>query len=620
MHPPPELIPVYWQIYEEYCDPLIKMIHAPTMREQIFVIAGQVGRPTKGMEAMLFAIYFAAVTSLTPEECETQLGDTRPALVSRYRFCLEQALARANFLVTEELIVLQSFIIYLLSLRRHEEARTIWSLCGLVIRTAVRLGLHRDGTDFDLPPFEAEIRRRTWWQICMLDIRTSDDHGCDPTVTEHISDTKPPLNINDDDLSPLMSEPPRERVDITDMTFSCIRHDITTVYRKLIAPVQMDGTDQDRTLEDRELIVAETHRRLEEKYLRHCDMNIPMQWVMCMVARLIMSKMWLIVYHPFQRMGGNGLPQDTKDRLFVTSLESIEYALLLEREAKAVKWGWFFKTYHQWHALAFLLTELCSRTKGDVVSRAWRAVDATVAGWGGSKTDHKKNNMWKPLRRLITTARAARDRQLASERKATGSDMSAEPLAWSEIRNATMLQGLGASALPSGTNAMKVESSMTVSGEEDLGAQQQQRTTGGVGLQLPYGTGEDTMPLTAASGFQTDSMIFPNAFISDSLPFTEPNELTGLLPPQSNSDWAMHGGYDGVETATFAQESGMGSSDAMLDGGEDPSLLQWAYFDDMVREFEQDNGGVGGGNGGLNASGVGNQWQPRSPLMGDTWL
>src|SRR4051812_49305435 len=62
---------------------------------------------------------------------------------------------------------------------------------------------------------------------------------------------------------------------------------------------------------------------------------------------------------------GATLPQETKDKLFITSLENIEYSMLLETEARTMKWGWLFRTYVQWHAIAFLLSELCVRTKGE---------------------------------------------------------------------------------------------------------------------------------------------------------------------------------------------------------------------------------------------------------------
>lgn len=122
------------------------------------------------------------------------------------------------------------------------------------------------------------------------------------------------------------------------------------------------------------------------------------------------------IYQPYQRLdGGESLPRETRDRLFITSLESIEYALLLETEVRTVKWGWMFKSYSAWHALAFLLSELCHRTKGPTVLRAWRAVDAVIVVWGSRVPTHKRDNLWRPLRKLMAKARAARDRELAPD-------------------------------------------------------------------------------------------------------------------------------------------------------------------------------------------------------------
>ena len=93
----------------------MKMVHIPTMDKQVREFAAN---PTikvpKGMECFLFAVYFAAVVSLSPED----------TLV----------LAKAHFLVTDELIVVQAFAMYLVVLRRFEDARVLWSLCGLLGR------------------------------------------------------------------------------------------------------------------------------------------------------------------------------------------------------------------------------------------------------------------------------------------------------------------------------------------------------------------------------------------------------------------------------------------------------------------------------------------------------
>jgi hypothetical protein len=119
---------------------------------------------------------------------------------------------------------------------------------------------------------------------------------------------------------------------------------------------------------------------------------------------------------------GATLPQETKDKLFVTSLENIEYSILLETEARTMKWGWLFRTYVQWHAIAFLLSELCVRTKGEAVERAWRALEATAGRWWfplNETSPYGKGQqgcLWKPLRKLLAKAKAARERELALER------------------------------------------------------------------------------------------------------------------------------------------------------------------------------------------------------------
>lgn len=161
-HPAPEHIWEHWQIYKEYNDPVVKMVHVPTMEKQVQSVMYNPGKSHKPLEAFLFAVYFAAVTALSPEDCHMKFGESRDTLVRRYKFGVEQALARANFLISEELLVLTAYIVYLVCLRCHEDGRVLWSLNGVAVRLAVSMGLQRDGTNFDITPFECEMRRRVW--------------------------------------------------------------------------------------------------------------------------------------------------------------------------------------------------------------------------------------------------------------------------------------------------------------------------------------------------------------------------------------------------------------------------------------------------------------------------
>ena len=125
-----------------------------------------------------------------------------------------------------------------------------------------------------------------------------------------------------------------------------------------------------------------------------------------------MAKIWLVIHHPFRRGAlGSKIAQETRDRTFLTSIDVIRYARLLETQQRTMKWGWLFKSYFQWHAIAFLLAELCVRTSGPAVDDAWGVVEEAWPDW--DKTSNaKKLALWKPVARLMSKARAVRKKEL----------------------------------------------------------------------------------------------------------------------------------------------------------------------------------------------------------------
>ncbi|KAI9708859.1 MAG: hypothetical protein M1812_007879 [Candelaria pacifica] len=415
LHPPVDQIVAFWHLYTENVDPLTKILHRPTMQKMVNQVKSNLNDIGNGNEALLFAMYFSVITSLPPNECRNILEEEKGALLSRYRFGAEQALARASVLTTQELVTLQAFVIFLISVRRHGDTHLVWTLCGLAIRIAQSLGLHRDGSAFGLSPYETEMRRRTWWSICILDVQISEDHGSDPTIIEQSFDTKLPLNVNDDQLDSKTEEAPLEHQGYTEMTFCLIRYEVSNTMRQLNyvppGPGYNYGIRSAVPLTEKERWIEECHERLEEKYLRYCDMTVPLNRVTATVARLIMAKMWLIVYHPFQHQDGGVSPsQETKDRLFTASVEVIEYSKLLETENATAKWGWLFSSYVQWHAVAFVLSELCVRTMGLEVERAWQMIEIVFRNWAGDTADAKNGVFWRLMRKLYVKAKAARDR------------------------------------------------------------------------------------------------------------------------------------------------------------------------------------------------------------------
>jgi hypothetical protein len=77
----------------------------------------------------------------------------------------------------------------------------IWIPAGTLLRTAMHLGLHRDPSHFPkISVYHGEMRRRLWTTVLEITAQSSLDMGMPPMVSVNDYDTKPPSNINDEDM------------------------------------------------------------------------------------------------------------------------------------------------------------------------------------------------------------------------------------------------------------------------------------------------------------------------------------------------------------------------------------------------------------------------------------
>ncbi len=115
--------PTHLQVYTIYSlfmtnvEPMVKILHGPSLRRYLIeekeVLDCSPG--PKGWNALKFAIYYTTTTSLTPDECLQRLGEEKAVLLPRFRSGTELALARADFVNTEEMSTLQALVLYLVS-------------------------------------------------------------------------------------------------------------------------------------------------------------------------------------------------------------------------------------------------------------------------------------------------------------------------------------------------------------------------------------------------------------------------------------------------------------------------------------------------------------------------
>ncbi|KAJ1330831.1 proline utilization trans-activator [Microdochium nivale] len=422
LHPPQTQIPFIWQVYVDNVDPLIKILHVPTMSKTIRELRTHMEDLSPGMEALLFSIYYAAVTSMEPDEVLSSLGTEKSTLTDQFRFACEQALAKADFLTSTELVVAQAFAIFLVLVRRHDDTRFAWTLTAVLVRMAHTMGLHREGTALTgLKPFEIEMRRRLWWAMCIIDLRGAEDHGTELSIAQRSFDVRLPLNINDADIHPDSSDFPKEREGFTDTTFCLIRFEICSFARKMyMAHSGFDGCqDSLGAVSEREEMVESLYQKIEQKYLGDSvDKNrFPLHWAAVMMHRLIMSKMRLLMYQPVLASPDDRevLSEELQDRVFLAAVDAVEYTRLLNSEPKCRQWRWLFTTYTQFNGVAYVLFEIIRRPWSSSIERGWQALNATLTDPLPTETNlvALRAAVWVPMRKLMIKAKRYREKELA---------------------------------------------------------------------------------------------------------------------------------------------------------------------------------------------------------------
>ena len=206
--------------------------------------------------------------------------------------------------------MLQAMVLYLAALKSRGEAQAVWSLNGLAIRIAGTMGMARDGSTLNLPPFETEIRRRLWWTMVHLDARMSEMVGQDADLIVQKHDVKVPSNVNDSDLWPSMTRYPEDRAAATELVYVNFRSTLSafltslpgirgpgTTWKRLAA----EGTPKEQKLE----VVQSLEDRLWNDIVQYCDRGVPLQLFTMNSIDTVMSKMRLVAHLPDTYVGSD---------------------------------------------------------------------------------------------------------------------------------------------------------------------------------------------------------------------------------------------------------------------------------------------------------------------------
>ncbi|KAJ5770702.1 uncharacterized protein N7511_002753 [Penicillium nucicola] len=397
-----------WRVYQENVAPMISIIHKDTIAQIVQNCSAGISLTTSD-EALLFAVYYAAVASMRSDICHPILDVEHEIAIQDCKRAVSQGLRRANFIRCQNISVLQAAVLFLLCYRVGGDTCLVWAESAVVIRVAQAQGIHRDGKNFSLPPFETEIRRRLWWHICLLDMLSSGDQGVDTQIRPEMFDTQFPANIDDDDLILNMPNSPKSKSGFTDSTLCIMNSQIMTrLYW------QFHGTSKMST-QDRETLVTNLGKDLHKKYLDHFNLDIPIHWASATIVRLQLSKSWLAVHFmssPSPNSPGTIPSHD--DRVFEMAVEIVQFAYLLQTNEATLQWSWLCQSYKEWHVVAFILSELCLRPLNAETDHAWDIVSKMYGLWQRG-VPHTDAVLQKPLARLMQRTAASRESKLVRD-------------------------------------------------------------------------------------------------------------------------------------------------------------------------------------------------------------
>lgn len=389
-HPSTDVIEQLWDVFTENVDPLIKIVHVPSLQLAVRQAISNIDNIPRTFEALLFAIYAIALLSMRADDCEKRLGQDRAKLLSHYTSATKWALNLANFMGTSSIVCLQALVLHLFTIRLNYGPRTVWTFTGLVDRVARAMGLHCDGKEMGLPPFEVEIRRRIWYQIKGHDFRASELAGFTKmrALTDDQDTTcEPPVNCDDADLYPGMKEAPVVSDYMTDSVINSMKIEFTTFAKKSALKFKVRDKDKEGNAKNvenslvagdessKDAFVKEIQDIIEAKYLRYCDPSQPLQLYASLVGRSALNTLRFLTHHP--RSWSDATSQSEREMVWKVSITILEQFDMIQSNRHLQRYSWYSNYFMQWHVFIHVLDTLRAEPLRPDADKTWRLVEAT---------------------------------------------------------------------------------------------------------------------------------------------------------------------------------------------------------------------------------------------------
>ncbi|TIA05342.1 hypothetical protein D6C82_00268 [Aureobasidium pullulans] len=378
-HPDPACLMWLWQTFLENVNAPVKILHIPTVQKIILGVASGLSKALPAnKEALCFCIYLIAICSVphcNHDECERIMGQPMDESINLYTGLAQQALVNARFIQKPNFTTLQAFALFLVSKRTRFEPNVLWQLTGLAIRAAQQMGYHREQAlgSPSVSIFQAELRRRLWWELVLLESFSAKQCGVRSVVSSRsFWDTKRPLNINDTDLHPEMCHSLEDYRGMTEMSFCSARFEIGSF---TIDHSGMDKSSQN--VDEVDSRIEELLKGLHDRLLKYCDPSVPMHNMLLLFSRGATTRVKLTVRRHHMYAKGAGLSLEERDKTFLLCLQLTEVPNSFSKNKEIQKFIWQAMAFFPLDALLFMLGEIAYRTEQPPpeIDRAWEEIE-----------------------------------------------------------------------------------------------------------------------------------------------------------------------------------------------------------------------------------------------------
>ncbi|KAH8682684.1 fungal-specific transcription factor domain-containing protein [Xylariales sp. PMI_506] len=423
-------------VYLNQVDPIIKILHRPSLERWMLRGEAYMGYATghTAVNALRSAICYAAASSMTDDQCQTTFHTAKAQLVAQHRRTCESAMERSGLLATQDITVLQAFVLYLTARKMQDKSRAVWTLVAVAVRIArgLRLGLSPDSTVGKTETFFAQqMRTRLWLTICVMDMQASVFQGSEPLIKG--DEITPALalqrHINDSDFDPKSTQPISDREELTDNTFALVTYHLQLVGRgasdgssnedpgvnDIADPVcnvdsstsrqnQSSGGGQQPQSKPQQQM-----QRFEEtafKLLHFCDPETsPFAWFVWHGTHCLVATVRLYLLSPFQGKGSSGpSPRHKSDaRILRQAAKVLEKTQIMHTAPRGEGFRWYITT--PWPVLAMALAECYVSTDKELVAQAWPIIESSYQHYEAVISRNSGGRLRGPLGELMRETR-----------------------------------------------------------------------------------------------------------------------------------------------------------------------------------------------------------------------